>query len=102
LKKLECSWKHTNSNGNYRIKRISPYKEILEFYNKEGEKQNSFTLPMRIEIKGGLNHFYSLHSDGTYHGIYKVKEGRWYEQLRGMFRGVRGQPDGFLIYDKIE
>jgi hypothetical protein len=100
--KLEGSWKHTNSNGNYRIKRISPYKEILEFYNKDGEKQNSFTLPMRIEIKGGLNHFYSLHSNGTYHGIYKVKEGRWYEQLRGMFRGVGGQPDGFLIYDKIE
>ena len=57
---------------------------------------------MRVEVHGGLNHFYSLHPQGDYHSIYKVHEGKWYEQLRGIQRNHAVRPNGFIVYDRIE
>ena len=100
--KLQGSWKHTYPNGNYRVKRISPYKETLEFYSKDDEPQNSGTSPMKIEIKNGLRFFYSIHHNGTWRSIYHIKDGKWYEQLRGIFGETNAKPNDFLIYEKID
>ena len=99
--KLQGSWKHTNQNGNYRIKRISPYREVLENYSKDGIKQGSNVSPMKIEIKNGLKFFYSIHPNGTWRSIYHIKDGKWYEQLRGIFGETNAKPNDFLIYEKI-
>ena len=99
--KLQGAWKHTYPNGNYRVKRISPYKETLEFYSKDGQLQNSGTSPMKIEIKNDLKFFYSIHTNGTWRSIYHIKDGKWYEQLRGIFGETNAKPNEFLIYNKI-
>jgi hypothetical protein len=100
--KLEGSWKHTNKNGSYRIKRISPYREVLENYSKDGIKQGHNVSPMKIEIKNGLRFFYSIHPNGTWRSIYHIKDGKWYEQLRGIFGETNAKPNDFLIYEKID
>ena len=100
--KLQGAWKHTYPNGNYRVKRISPYKETLEFYSKDGKLQSSGTSPMKIEIKNGLKFFYSIHQNGTWRSIYHIKDGKWYEQLRGIFGETNAKPNDFLIYEKID
>ena len=100
--KLQGAWKHTYPNGNYRVKRISPYKETLEFYSKDGKLQNSGTSPMKIEIKNGLKFFYSIHPNGTWRSIYHIKDGKWYEQLRGIFGETNAKPNDFLIYEKMD
>ena len=99
--KLQGAWKHTYPNGNYRVKRISPYKETLEFYSKDGQLQNSGTSPMKIEIKNDLKFFYSIHSNRIWRSIYHIKDGKWYEQLRGIFGETNAKPNEFLIYKKI-
>ena len=100
--KLQGAWKHTYPNGNYRIKRISPYQEVLENYSKDGIKQGSNVSPMKIEIKNGLKFFYSIHPNGTWRSIYHIKDGKWYEQLRGIFGETNAKPDDFLVYEKID
>ena len=55
---------------------------------------------MSIRVKDGIKHFSAHHGNGTYHGIYDVHDGKWYEQLRGIFHNVPGNPDGFLVYEK--
>ena len=100
--KLQGSWKHTYEDGSYRIKRISPYREVLEGYSKDGLKQGNNVSPMKIEIKNGLKFFYSIHPNGTWRSIYHIKDGKWYEQLRGIFGETNAKPDDFLIYEKID
>jgi hypothetical protein len=99
--KLQGEWKHTYPNGNYRVKIISPYRETLEFYSREGKLNNGGTSPMKIEIKNDLKFFYSIHTNGTWRSIYHIKDGKWYEQLRGIFGETNAKPNEFLIYDKI-
>lgn len=100
--KLVGAWKSENETGGYRIKRINPFEETLEIYSREGVLLSKNTFPMRVEVHGGLNHFYSLHPQGDYHSIYKVHEGKWYEQLRGIQRNHAVRPNGFIVYDRIE
>jgi hypothetical protein len=101
--KLKGAWKCVRSDGSYRIKRIEPYQETLEVYDASGELKNTNVIPMRIEIKDGVNHFYTFYPQGTYHSVYKVHDGQWYEQGRGIFRATsKNAPDNFLIYDRIE
>ena len=99
--KLQGEWKHTYPNGNYRVKIISPYRETLEFYSREGKLKNGGTSPMKIEIKNDLKFFYSIHTNGTWRSIYHIKDGKWYEQLRGIFGETNAKPNEFLIYDEI-
>jgi hypothetical protein len=101
-KKLQGSWKHTYEDGGYRIKRISPYKEVLEIYSKDGVKKNQYESPMKIEIKNGLKYFYSIHTDNTWRSIYNIKDGKWYEQLRGIFGETNANPNDFLVYERID
>ena len=100
--KLQGSWKHTYEDGRYRIKRISQYKEVLENYSKDGIKQGSNVSPMKIEIKNGLKFFYSIHSNGTWRSIYHIKDGKWYEQLRGIFGETNAKPNDFMVYEKTD
>jgi len=100
--KLKGSWKHTFEDGSYRIKRISPYKEVLEVYSKDGVKKNQNESPLKIEIKNGLKYFYSIHPNSTWRSIYNIKDGKWYEQLRGIFGETNANPNDFLIYERID
>ena len=100
--KLTGSWKAQHPNGGYRIKRIEPFQETLEWYNEKGELKGTTTIPMRIEVRGGVNHFYSYHANQTFHTTYKVHDGKWYEQLRGIYRDSKTAPNRFLVYDRIE
>ena len=97
---LVGAWTHTREDGSYRVKIISPYQEILKQYNADGELLGTNTSPMSIRVKDGIKHFSAHHGNGTYHGIYDVHDGKWYEQLRGIFHNVPGKPDGFLVYEK--
>ena len=101
-KKLTGTWKAKHANGGYRIKRIKPFQETLEWYNQDGELKGTTTIPMRIEVRGGVNHFYAFHANRTFHSTYKVHDGKWYEQLRGIYRDSNTAPDRFLVYDRIE
>ena len=68
---------------------------VLSFYRQE--------VALAIEVREGLNHFYSLHHGGTYHSIYKIHDGVWYEQLLGIFTGdTKTRPDAFLVYKRID
>ena len=101
-RKLAGSWKHVYKNGSYRIKRITKNTEVLEWYDAEGTLKGKNESPMRIEIKEGVNHFYVHHANGTYHSVYKVHDGKWYEQLRGVFRNTKSTPDKFLVYERVK
>ena len=101
-KKLEGSWKHVYKNGSYRIKRITKNKEVLQWYDADGKLKGTNESPMRIEIKEGVSHFYVYHAQATYHSVYKVHDGKWYEQLRGVFRNTKSAPDKFLVYERTE
>ena len=100
-KQLLGVWRCDLENGNYRIKRISYNTEQLEFYNSEGQLMGKGVFPMKIEVKNGLNHFYSYHPQGTYHSIYKVHNNKWYEQMRGIWQNGNGEPNQFLVYEKV-
>ena len=100
--KLKGAWKHTYEDGSYRIKRISWGTEQLEHYDAKGSLTGKGVVPMRIEVKGGLNHFYAFHPNGTYHSIYKIHDGKWYEQFRGIWREGNATPDAFLVYERLE
>lgn len=101
--KLRGVWKHVHPDGSYRIKRIEDHQETLELYDANGELKNKMSMPMRIEIKDGISHFYTLYPGGTYHSVYKVHDGKWYEQGRGIFHNNgKSSPDQFLIYDRME
>lgn len=100
-KQLIGVWRCDLENGNYRIKRISYNTEQLEFYNSEDQLLGKGVFPMKIEVKNGLNHFYSYHPQGTYHSIYKVHDNKWYEQMRGIWQNGHGQPNQFLVYQKL-
>ena len=100
--KLVGVWKAENPGGGYRIKRIAPFEETLEIYNRDGERLSKATFPMKVEVHGGMNHFYSLHPQGDYYSVYKIHEGKWYEQLRGIQRNQGGRPNGFIVYERIE
>ena len=102
-KKLLGNWKASIPDGGYRIKRISMGHEDLEIYDKNGKLERKMSCPMKIEVREGLNHFYSLHHGGTYHSIYKIHDGVWYEQLLGIFTGdTKTRPDAFLVYKRID
>lgn len=102
--KLTGAWKATLPDGNYRIKRLTEGSEVLEVYNSEGELQRRMESDMAIERYKGLNFFtVRIGTPWEYTSIYKVHEGKWYEQLRGIFAdNNRLEPNAFLIYERIE
>ena len=98
---LEGAWVHHNENGTKRVKVISPFQETLKFYDAEGNLKKENTSPMRIYIKDGIKHFSTYHPEITWNSIYEVHDGKWYEQMRGIYHDTEGQPNQFLIYERL-
>lgn len=99
--KLIGNWKCENEDGSYRIKRISRNTEQLEIYDADNNLVVKGTFPMKIEVKDGFQHFYTYHPSGTYHSIYKIHKNKWYEQMRGIMTDNYGEPNKFLVYNKL-
>lgn len=112
--KLTGVWRAPQPNGGYRIKRITPGHEILEVYDAEGNLTRQSQADMSIRRQLGLN-FFTIRNwrsvDGggrtpsgrSYTSIYKVHDGKWYEQLRGIFESTADlAPDQFLVYEQLE
>ena len=58
---------------------------------------------MKLDRHNGLNFFtVRIGTPGEYTSIYKVYNGKWYEQLRGIFAEGNGAPDAFLIYERVK
>jgi len=60
---------------------------------------------MKIERHHGLNFFtVRIGKPDQYTSIYKVHDGKWYEQLRGIFAESDRNlaPDAFIIYERVE
>lgn len=100
--KLTGTWKATNADGSYRTKKITPHWEEVEEFKKDGTSEFKAKIPMKVEVREGLYHFYSLHEWGTWHSIYNIHDGVWYEQSRGIFADGQGKPNDFFIYRKIQ
>ena len=98
---LEGTWVHHNENGSKRVKVISPFQETLIFYDAEGNLKNENTSPMRIYFKDGIKHFSTYHPNRTWNSIYEIHDGKWYEQMRGIYHETNGEPDRFLIYERL-
>ena len=98
---LEGTWVHHKENGSKRVKVISPFQETLMFYDAEGNLKKENTSPMRIYIKDGIKHFSTYHPDLTWNSIYEIHDGKWYEQMRGIYHETNGEPDRFLIYERV-
>ena len=98
---LEGTWVHQNENGSSRVKVISPFQETLRFYDAEGNLKKENTSPMRIYIKDGIKHFSTYHPNQTWNSIYEIHDGKWYEQMRGIYHETRSVPNRFLIYEQL-
>ena len=56
---------------------------------------------MRIYFKDGIKHFSTYHPNRTWNSIYEIHDGKWYEQMRGIYHETNGEPDRFLIYERL-
>lgn len=106
--KLIGDWRAPGVLGfSYRIKRITKGQEVIEYYNTDGELRNpgGWKSTMKIERHHGLNFFTVRASTPNQHtSIYKVHDGKWYEQRQGIFAENKRNlaPDAFIIYERIE
>lgn len=113
-RKLAGAWRAELPGGRYRIKRISRGREVLEVYGSDGVLARRSQAEMEITRASGLNFFTVRNWRGTdgddetvrpgeYTTVYKVHDGKWYEQRRGIFSASSGSaPDEFLIYQRID
>jgi hypothetical protein len=101
-RELAGTWTATNSNGSYRTKIISPYREEIKYFNASGKLTGHQIKPMSIEFKNGLKFFSSHTSGGAYTSIFEIHNGKWYEQLRTILDEHAGAPDRFFIYEKSD
>ncbi len=101
-RELAGTWTATNSNGSYRTKIISPYREEIKYFNASGKLTGHQIKPMSIEFKNGLKFFSSHTPGGAYTSIFEIHNGKWYEQLRTILDEHAGAPDRFFIYEKSD
>ena len=101
-KELTGKWTATNSNGSYRTKIISPYREEIKYFDSSGKLTGHQIKPMSIEFKNGLKFFSAHMTGGAYTSIFEIHNGKWYEQLRTILDEHAGAPDRFFIYEKTD
>ena len=101
-KELTGTWTATNSNGSYRTKIISPYREEIKYFDSSGKLTGHQIKPMSIEFKNSLKFFSSHMGGGAYTSIFEIHNGKWYEQLRTILDAHAGAPDRFFIYEKSD
>ena len=105
---LVGTWTHTNPDGSYRTKTVTPYAEQLSFFSADGTLlQKRQPIPLRIEASNKLTRFTGFFPNGKiWNASIQIHDGKWYEQDRAFtdleqFDGVNpAEPDAYFIYEK--
>jgi len=99
---LSGKWRHDYANGGYRTKAVSLNKVVFENFNAEGTRTHRFENPMRLYKANGISFFNEIYKQGEYTAPYIIKDGKWYEQGRGIYSGNNWNPARFFIYKKVD
>lgn len=99
------TWTHTNPDGSYRTKVMTPYSEQLSFYKPDGTLiQRRDPIPFRVQVNGTDKLFTGFFQDGgTWTASFDIKNGLWYEQKRGLLKSGKltdTAPDAYWIYHR--
>jgi hypothetical protein len=88
--------------GAYRRKTITPYTEVFELFDAEGKVIDRQKKPLSIEVINGINYFtiYPPNNEASF--PFKIVDGKWYENMRGMLSNNSEKPDQFLVYKKTD
>lgn len=108
MNELVGTWTHTNPDGSYRTKTVTPYAEQLSFFASDGTLlQKRQPIPLRIEASNKLTRFTGFFPNGkTWNASIQIHDGKWYEQDRAFtdleqFDGVYpAAPDAYFVYEK--
>jgi hypothetical protein len=84
------TWTHTNPDGSYRTKVMTPYSEQLSFYKPDGTLiQRRDPIPFRVQINGTEKLFTAFFQNGgTWTASFDIKDGLWYEQKEVFWKTV--------------
>ena len=74
--------------------------KVLE--NTEGTRTHRSEDPMRLFKANGISFFTEIKKQGEYTAPYIIKDGKWYEQSRGIYSGNNWNPARFFIYKKVD
>ena len=99
---LTGKWRNDYANGGYRTKTVSLNKVVFENFNAEGTRTHRSEDPMRLFKANGISFFTELKEQGEYTAPYIIKDGKWYEQSRGIYSGNNWNPERFFIYKKVD
>ena len=99
------TWTHTNPDGSYRTKVMTPYSEQLSFYKPDGTLiQRRDPIPFRVQINGTEKLFTAFFQNGgTWTASFDIKDGLWYEQKRGLLKNGKltdTAPDEYWVYHR--
>ena len=99
---LTGKWRCDYANGGYRTKTVSLSKVLFENFNAEGTRTHRSEDPMRLFKANGISFFTEIKEQGEYTAPYIIKDGKWYEQSRGIYSGNNWDPARFFIYEKVD
>ena len=99
---LTGKWRNDYANGGYRTKTVSLNKVVFENFNAEGTRTHRSEDPMRLFKANGISFFTEIKEQGEYTAPYIIKNGKWYEQSRGIYSGNNWDPARFFIYKKVD
>ena len=99
---LTGKWRHDYADGGYRTKTVSLSKVVFENFNTEGTRTHRSEDPMRLFKANGISFFTEIKEQGEYTAPYIIKDGKWYEQSRGIYSGNNWNPARFFIYKKVD
>jgi hypothetical protein len=95
-------WRYDYANGGYRTKTVSLNKVVFENFNAEGTRTHRSEDPTRLFKANGISFFTEIKKQGEYTAPYIIKDGKWYEQSRGIYSGNNSDPARFFIYEKVD
>jgi len=99
---LTGKWRYDYANGGYRTKTVSLGKVVFENFNAEGTRTHRSEDPTRLFKANGISFFTEIKKQGEYTAPYIIKDGKWYEQSRGIYSGNNSDPARFFIYEKVD
>jgi hypothetical protein len=99
------TWTHTNPNGSYRTKVMTPFAEQLSFYRADGTLiQKRDPIPFQVSVSGQDKKFTAFFANGgTWTASFDIKNGLWYEQQQGLLKDgtlTDIAPDAYWIYQR--
>ena len=81
--KLIGKWTHTNPDGSYRTKVMTPFSEQLSFYSSDGTLiQERPAIPFRVEVSNELTRFTGFPNGKTWNASMQLHDGKWCKQDR--------------------